>query len=69
MSDTTKAQPCSPELALRMFQQLQYYRNFMPFCVGMTEAQYAATSEAKGADAIIAAYVAETGEALDEKPS
>lgn len=41
----------------------------MPFCIGMGEAEYAETQEAKFADAALDAYRKETGVEADTKPS
>ena len=35
--------------------RLEYYRKFMPFCLGMPEEEYADTQEAKNADRAISA--------------
>lgn len=66
---TKTHQPCSAETAAELYRLLEYYRNFMPFCLGMSEADYAATQEAINADAALSAYRDQTGTVADLKPS
>ena len=61
--------PCSAETSESLYRRLNYYRNFMPFAIGVSEAQYATTQEAKIADAALTAYRDETGVASESKPS
>jgi hypothetical protein len=61
--------PCSAEIAAELYRLLEYYRNFMPFCVGKSESNYATTREAINADAALAAYREQTGMVADRKPS
>lgn len=57
------------DLADDLYGQLEYYRNFMPYCVGMTEIEYANTQEAKGADRILSNYRKATGIEAEPKPT
>jgi hypothetical protein len=69
-SEPSSPAACSAATAAELYRLLEYYRNFMPFCVGMPEAEYAATQEAINADAALAAYRKQTGRiAKEEKRS
>jgi len=63
------AKPVSAETAAELYRLLTYYRNFMPFCVEMSEAEYAITQEAINVDAALNTYRTETGKAETSKPS
>lgn len=65
--DATSA--CSAATSAALYRLLEYHRNLMPFCVGMSEKEYAETQEAKNADAVLAAYREETGAKASAKPS
>lgn len=52
---------CTPETAAKLYARLEYYREYMPSILDMTEAQYAATTEAKFTDEALVAYINETG--------
>lgn len=53
--------PCSAKAAAMLYAQLEYYRAYMPSILKWSEEQYAATQEAKNADAALDAYRRETG--------
>ena len=61
--------PCSAEVALGLYRSLEYYRNFMPFILDISEAKYASLAEAKGVDARLEAYIKETGVVPERKPT
>lgn len=60
---------CSASTSAELYRLLEYYRKFMPFCVGTSEKEYSETQEAKNADAALNAYREETGAEADTKPS
>jgi hypothetical protein len=68
-TDKPSAPLCSAETAAELYRRLEYYRNFMPSCLDMTEADYAATQEAINADAALSAYREQTGTEAGIKPS
>ena len=44
------------QLAARLYRHLEYYRKYMPYCLGMDEEVYAKLQEAKGVDEALALY-------------
>lgn len=53
--------PCSPKVALNLYELLEYYREYVPYMLKMSHEQYATTQECKNVDEALAAYRAETG--------
>lgn len=57
------------ECASELYEMLEYYRNFMPSCVNLSESDYALTHEAIRVDAILASWRELTGAEAANKPS
>ena len=55
------AKPCSPKVALNLYGLLEYYREYVPYMLDITDEDYAKTQECKNVDAALSAYRAETG--------
>jgi hypothetical protein len=51
----------SVETSRGLYAQLEFYREYVPYMLGMTPEVYAMTTEAKITDAALSAYRRETG--------